>query len=109
MVAARKAGNIDGDSNERDGTFLASHCLVRQGGEGAMERAKGMVMVAFLFGLTLLWLPSLSFAPSSPLVPRSASHSLTMTGVLKGYFLSPDGTLKVREIPFAFPDRPPAF
>jgi hypothetical protein len=31
-----------------------------------------------------------------------------VTGVLKGYFLSPDGTLKVREIPFAFPDQPAA-
>jgi len=96
MVAARKAGNIDGDSNERNGTFLASHCLVRQGGEGAMERAKGMAMVAFLFGLISLLLPSPSFA----------SPSVTVMGVLKGYFLSPDGTLKVREIPFAFPERP---
>jgi len=68
-----------------------------------------MAMVALLFGLISLWLPSLSFlAPSSPLVPRPASHSWTVTGVLKGYFLSPDGTLKVREIPFAFPDQPAA-
>jgi hypothetical protein len=74
-----------------------------------MEKVKGMAMVAFLFGLTLLWLPSLSFpAPSSPFIPRPASHTWTMTGVLKGYFLSPDGTLKVREIPFAFPERPAA-
>jgi hypothetical protein len=35
--------------------------------------------------------------------PSSASPSVKVTGVLKGYFLSPDGTLKVREIPFRFP------
>jgi len=55
-------------------------------------------MVASLFGLISLWLPS----------PSSASPSVKVTGVLKGYFLSPDGTLKVREIPFAFPDQPAA-
>ncbi len=53
-------------------------------------------MVASLFGLISLWLPSPSFA----------SPSVKVTGVLKGYFLSPDGTLKVQEIPFAFPDKP---
>jgi len=57
-----------------------------------------MAMVALLFGLISLWLPS----------PSSASPSVKVTGVLKGYFLSPDGTLKVREIPFAFPERPAA-
>jgi hypothetical protein len=61
-----------------------------------MERTKGMAIVAFLFGLISLLLSSPSFASPS------------VTGVLKGYFLSPDGTLKVREIPFAFPDRPAA-
>jgi|GEM_PF-1176764 len=61
-------------------------------------RAKGMAMVAFLlgFGLVLFWLSSPSFA----------SPSVKVTGVLKGYFLSPDGTLMVREVPFAFPERP---
>jgi hypothetical protein len=61
-----------------------------------MEKVKGLTMVVSLFGLISLWLPS----------PSSASPSVKVTGVLKGYFLSPDGTLKVREIPFAFPKRP---
>ncbi len=55
-------------------------------------------MVASLFGLISVWLPS----------PSSASPSVKVTGVSKGYFLSPDGTLKVREIPFAFPEKPTA-
>jgi hypothetical protein len=63
-----------------------------------MLSGKGLAMVASLFGLISLWLPSPSFA----------SPSVKVTGVLKGYFLSPDGTLKVREIPFAFPDQPAA-
>jgi hypothetical protein len=63
-----------------------------------MLSGKGLAMVASLFGLISLWLPSPSFA----------SPSVKVTGVLKGYFLSPDGTLKVREIPFAFPERPAA-
>jgi hypothetical protein len=63
-----------------------------------MLSGKGLAMVASLFGLISLWLPS----------PSSASPSVKVTGVLKGYFLSPDGTLKVREIPFAFPERPAA-
>ena len=87
------------------GRFFHDFASFRQGSEGAMEKAKEIV-VAFLFGLTLLWLPSLSFASSSSLAPRPASPSWTVTGVLKGYFLSPDGTLKVREVPFSFPDKP---
>jgi hypothetical protein len=63
-----------------------------------MLSGKGLAMVASLFGLISLWLPS----------PSSASPSVKVIGVLKGYFLSPDGTLKVREIPFAFPEKPTA-
>ncbi|MFA0781925.1 MAG: hypothetical protein YYHSYBAR_000316 [Candidatus Fervidibacter sacchari] len=50
---------------------------------------------------SLLWL-----VPSWMISPSFASHPVTVTGVLKGYFLSPDGTLKVREVPFAFPEKP---
>jgi len=50
---------------------------------------------------SLLWL-----VPSWMISPSFAFHPVTVTGVLKGYFLSPDGTLKVREVPFAFPEKP---
>ncbi len=36
----------------------------------------------------------------------TAQPSVTVQGTLKGYFLSPDGTLSVYEVPFSFPDRP---
>lgn len=35
-----------------------------------------------------------------------AQPPVRVTGVLNGYFLSPDGHLKVYEIPFAFPEKP---
>jgi len=35
-----------------------------------------------------------------------AQPQVKVEGMLKGYFLAPDGTLKVYRVPFAFPDRP---
>jgi len=55
-------------------------------------------MLASLLGLVSFWAVSSSLA----------SYPVTVTGILKGYFLSPDVTLKVREVPFAFPDKPTA-
>ena len=35
-----------------------------------------------------------------------AQPQVTIEGRLKGYFLAPDGTLKVYEVPFKFPESP---
>ncbi len=63
--------------------------------KGMEHFKRGWAMASLLWGLMLFCLSS-----------SSASPSVSVTGVLKGYFLSPDGTLKVWEVPFAFPEKP---